>query len=101
MTFEPKESEFKLMLSNAITWFDELVRINGCQCTASTFVHNMLVKVYTESQADGKMLWDKEMVEKAYPIAIADIKQEQLDKIIGILRYDVADFIKRRLDNGK
>ena len=101
MTFEPKESEFKLMLDNAITWFDELVRINGCQCTTSTFVHNMLVKVYTETQADGKMLWDKEMVEKAYPIAIADIKQEQLDKIIGILRYDVADFIKGRLKDGK
>lgn len=101
MTFEPKESEFKLMLSNAITWFDELVKINGCQCTTSTFVHNMLVKVYTESQADGKMLWDKEMVEKAYPIAIADIKQEQLDKIAGIIRYDVIDFIKGRLKDGK
>ena len=102
MKFQFKdESEFKLMLNNAITWFDELVKIYGCQCSTSTFIHNMLVKVYTESQADGKMLWDKEMVEKSYPIIIADIRQEQIDEILNIIRNDVPAFINRRLDNGK
>ena len=45
MKFQSDESEFKLMLNNAITWFDELVKINRCQCSTSTFIHNMLVKV--------------------------------------------------------
>lgn len=102
MSFQTKErSEFKLMLANAITWFDELVRTNGCQCSTSTFIHNMLVKVYTEAQTDGKMLWDKEMIEKAYPIVIADIKQEQINEILNIIRNDVPIFISRRLKDGK
>ena len=102
MKFQFKEeSEFKLIINNAITWFDELVRINGCQCSTSTFIHNMLIKVYTEAQTDGKMLWDKEMIERAYPIVISDIKQEQLDEILNIIRNDVPVFIGRRLKDGK
>ena len=101
MKFQSDESEFKLMLNNAITWFDELVKINRCQCSTSTFIHNMLVKVYTETHADGKMLWDKEMIEQAYPKVIVDIKQEQIDEILNIIRNDVPIFIGRKLKDGK
>ena len=100
MKFQPKESEFKLMLNNAITWFDELVRINGCQCSTSTFIHNMLVKVYGETMTDGKMLWDRDLVEKAYPQVVDDIREEEREKIYTVLRHDLEDFIKRRLKDG-
>ena len=101
MMFQPKESEFKLMLNNAITWFDELVKINGCQCSTSTFIHNMLVKVYTESQADGKMLWDDEMIKHLYPQAIDTIKREERARVINGMANFLLGELDRRLDNGK
>ena len=94
MKFQPKESELKLMLNNAVTWFDELVRINGCQCSTSTFIHNMLVKVYTDSQMDGSMLWDEEMIEKAFPVAIKIIKHKEREKVIHEILWELEKISK-------
>ena len=91
----------KKKLNNAIRWFDEMVHNFGLECETATFIHNMLVQFYSETPTDGIMIWDKEMIERAFPSATDQIKQEQLDKILGIIRYDVADFIKGRLKDGK
>ena len=41
------------------------------------------------------------MIEQAYPKVIVDIKQEQIDEILNIIRNDVPIFIGRRLKDGK
>ncbi len=91
----------KKKLYNAIYWFDMMVHNFGLECETSTFIHNILSNILTNTMVDGCMIWDDEMIKKMYPQAIDQIKQEQLDKILGIIRYDVADFIKGRLKDGK
>lgn len=96
-----KEYDFELTLKNAITWFDELVSLECVQCDTSTFIHNILCEVLAGMPTDGAMLWDQEIFEKNYPITSSKIRQEEREKILGIIRYEVPDFINRRLDNGK
>ncbi len=91
----------KKNLETAITWFDMMVHNFGLECKTATFIHNILVQLYSETPTDGTMIWDKETIERAFPLSTNQIKQEQLDKILGIIRYDVADFIKGRLKDGK
>lgn len=99
-TFEKKD-DFELTLRNAITWFDELVRLEGAQCGTSTFIHNILCEVLAGMPTDGAMLWDQEIFERNYPITCSKIRQEEREKILGIIRYQVPDFINRRLKDGK
>lgn len=101
MQFKTRDDDARLIIRNAITWFDELVRINGCQCSTSTFIHNALTGMLEKTYSDGACLWDKEMVEMAYPQIIEQIKGDERDKIYGIIRFDVADYIERRLKDGK
>lgn len=84
----------------AITWFDMMVHNFGLECETATFIHNTLVQLYSETPTDGTMIWDKETIERAFPLSTNQIKQEQLDKILGIIRYQVPDFINRRLKDG-
>ena len=88
-------------LETAITWLDMMVHNFGLECETATFIHNILIQLYSETPTDGTMIWDKEMIERAYPLSTNQIKQEQLEKILGIIRYEVPDFINRRLKDGK
>ena len=91
----------KKKLERSLTWFDMMVHNFGLECETATFIHNILVQLYSETPTDGTMIWDKETIERAFPLSTNQIKQEQIDKILGIIRYDVADFIKGRLKDGK
>lgn len=88
-------------LETAITWFDEMVHSFGLECETSTFIYNTLTIMLTKTLEDGVVIWDDEMVKIMYPQAVDKIKQDQLDEILGIIRYDVADYIKGRLKDGK
>ena len=91
----------KKKLKKSITWFDMMVHNFGLECETATFIHNILIQLYSETPTAGTMIWDKEMIERAFPLSTNQIKQEQLEKILNIIRYDVANFIEGRLKDGK
>ena len=103
MKFQRKDNEYQLAVKNAVTWFDELVRINGCQCSTSTFIHNTLIEILeiiTGTYSDGNMVWDKEVFERVYPVVTEQIKNEEREKVYKVLRFDLIDYIERRLKDG-
>ena len=87
-------------LERSIAWFDMMVHNFGLECETASFIHNILVQLYSETPTDGTMIWDKETIEKAYPLSIDQIKRDQLNKILNIIKYDVVEDIKRRLKDG-
>lgn len=90
----------KKNLNSAIRWFDEMVHSFGVECETSTFIHNTLSSILTNTLEDGTMIWDDEMVEKAYPQAVANIKRKEREKVMNELRY-LIKVLDRRLDNGE
>ena len=90
----------KKKLYNAIRWFDEMVHSFGLECETSTFIHNTLSSILTNTLEDGCMIWDDEMVEKAYPQAVGDIKRKEREQFINELRFTINE-LNRRFDDGK
>lgn len=90
----------KKKLNNALIWFDEMVHSFGLECETATFIHNIFIRLLTNTLEDGCMIWDDEMIEKMYPQAVGEIKRKERERVIKELRSIVND-LNRRLNNGK
>jgi len=90
----------KKKLYKAIKWFDEMIHSFGLECETSTFIHNILSSILTNTLVDGCMIWDAEMVENTHPQAVGEIKRKEREKVINELRNMVGE-LNRRIDNGK
>ena len=90
----------KKKLYKAIQWFTDTVYGNDLACEEATFINSMLSSIFVNMLEDGTIIWDDEMVEKAYPQAVGEIRRKEREKIFNELRYVVND-LNRRLDNGK
>ena len=91
----------KKKLSKALYWFDEMVRSFGLECETSTFIHNILLSVLTNTLEDGCMIWDDDMMEKEYPQAVDMIKRKERERILNEIQKFLMRELNRRLDNGK
>ena len=90
----------KKKLYKAIQWFTDTVYGNDLACEEATFINSMLSSIFVNMLEDGTIIWDDEMVEKAYPQAVGEIRRKEREKVINELRYVIND-LHRRLDNGK
>lgn len=92
----------KKKLNNAIRWFDEMVHSFGIECETAAFIHNTLTSMLTNTLEDGTMIWDDEMVEKAYPQAVDEIRRRECEKAINeLIKFIVSGELRRRLKDGK
>lgn len=89
----------KKKLYKAIQWFTDIVYGNDLACEEATFINSMLSSIFVNMLEDGTMIWDDEMVEKAYPQAVDQIKRKEREKVMNELRY-LIKVLDRRLNNG-
>ena len=88
-------------LETAVTWFDMMVHNFGLECETATFIHNTLTSMLTNTLEDGTMIWDDEMIEKAYPQAIDQIKRKEREKTIIEFQWFICELRRRLEEDGK
>lgn len=90
----------KKKLYKAIQWFTDTVYGNDLACEEATFINSMLSSIFVNMLEDGTVIWDDEMIERAYPQAVGEVRRKEREKVINELRFMVNE-LNRRLDNGK
>lgn len=92
----------KKKLYNSIQWFDEMVHSFGLECETSTFIHNTLTNMLTNTLEDGAMIWDDDMVESTYPQAVDRIKHREREHVMNeLINFIISGELNRRLKDGK
>lgn len=85
----------KKKLYKAIQWFTDVVYGNDLACEEATFINSMLSSIFVNMLEDGTIIWDDEMVEKAYPQAVGEIRRKEREKVINELKYMINELNRR------
>lgn len=91
----------KKKLYKAIQWFTDTVYGNDLACEEATFINSMLSSIFVNMLEDGTIIWDDEMVERAYPQAVGEVRRKEREKVINELRFMINDLHRRVEKDGK